>query len=121
MKQQGCSLPSESSDRQQLFWTCVEQHVRRVVVELIEQVLDWLMQAHLQAGWNQRTPRRRVFFGVPALRQRWIGRRPGGCGGSRWRPGRLSSFWRAYGTVYGFMRCRWDGGNGCVRTIRWNG
>jgi putative transposase len=52
------SLTSESGQRQVLFWSWIDQAVRRLVAELAEKLLQLQMDAYLQAGWNQRTPNR---------------------------------------------------------------
>ena len=59
MNQQGCSLPSESAQCQRIFWSWLDQRVRNMATDLLEKALDLMMQAHLQAGWNQRSSRRR--------------------------------------------------------------
>lgn len=86
MKQLACSLPTETQQRQRIFWTWIDQRVNRLVVELIEKALETLCQAHLQAAWNQRTAQRQgqrngyrrrqlmtphgvLTIGVPRLRQ----------------------------------------------------
>jgi transposase-like protein len=58
MNQQGCSLPSESAQCQRIFWSWIDQRVRNMATGLLEKALDLMMQAYLQAGWNQRTSRR---------------------------------------------------------------
>jgi putative transposase len=50
-----CSLTSEDSNRQETFWKWIDQRVRRLVVRLAEEVLQLQLQAHIKAGWNQRT------------------------------------------------------------------
>jgi transposase-like protein len=52
------SLTYKSEQRQALFWSWIDQAVRRLVVELAEKLLQLQMDAYLQAGWNQRTPNR---------------------------------------------------------------
>jgi len=59
MKQQSCSLPTESLKRQSLFWNWIDQEVRRLVLGLIQMALEGLLREQLQADWNQRTPNRR--------------------------------------------------------------
>jgi putative transposase len=56
---QPCSLPTESTPRQEIFWSWIDQQVRQLVVGLIETGLAALLQKHLQAAWNQRTSQRR--------------------------------------------------------------
>jgi putative transposase len=58
MKPRACSLPMELRQRQSLFWNWVDQQVQRLVVGLMEMALRSLLHEHLQAAWNQRTPRR---------------------------------------------------------------
>ncbi len=59
MKQRACSLPTESQQRQGIFWAWIDQSVHRLVVELIERALEALRQERLEAAWNQRTAQRR--------------------------------------------------------------
>ena len=58
MKNVLCSLTYESQQRQELFWRWVDQAVRRLVVELAEELLQLQMNAFLKARWNQRSPER---------------------------------------------------------------
>jgi putative transposase len=58
MKDLLCSLTSESTKKQGIFWAWIDQNVRLLATELAEKVLQLQMKAHLQAGWNQRTPER---------------------------------------------------------------
>jgi putative transposase len=58
MKQPLCSLPTESTQRQGIFWNWIDQEVRCLVVGLIQMALESLLQEQLQAAWNQRTPQR---------------------------------------------------------------
>jgi len=53
-----CSLTSEPEQRQALFWSWIDQAVRRLVVELAQKLLDLQMDAYLRAGWNQRASQR---------------------------------------------------------------
>jgi transposase-like protein len=59
MKQTGCSLPSEQTNLQEIFWGWVDQKVRQLAIGLAEQLLELNMRAHIRAGWNQRTATRR--------------------------------------------------------------
>jgi putative transposase len=52
------SLTYESEQRQALFWSWIDQAVRRLVAELAEKVLQLQMDAYLKARWNQRSPNR---------------------------------------------------------------
>lgn len=58
MKNVLCSLTYKSEQRQALFWSWIDQSVRRLVVELAEELLRLQMDAFLKAGWNQRSPNR---------------------------------------------------------------
>ena len=58
MKQLACSLPTETQQRQEIFWTWIDQRVSHLVVELIEKALEALRQKRLGAAWNQRTDQR---------------------------------------------------------------
>jgi transposase-like protein len=58
MKNVLCSLTYKSQQRQELFWSWINQAVQRLVVELAEKVLQLQMDAFLKAGWNQRSPNR---------------------------------------------------------------
>ena len=58
MKTLPCSLPTEATKRQSIFWQWVDQQVQRLVVGLIQMALEGLLQEQLRAAWNQRTPRR---------------------------------------------------------------
>jgi putative transposase len=51
-------VPARGQDRQELFWTCVQEWVRRQVGGLLEQVLSSEQQAQLLARWNQRSASR---------------------------------------------------------------
>jgi len=42
-----CSLTSKLEQRQAIFWSWIEQAVRRLVVELAEKLLQLQMDAHL--------------------------------------------------------------------------
>jgi len=55
MKTITCSLTSEDSNRQETFWKWIDQQVGKLVVSLAEKVLQLQLQAHIQAGWNERT------------------------------------------------------------------
>ena len=55
MKTITCSLTSEDSNRQEVFWKWIDQHVRQLVGSLAEQALRIQLQARVQANWNERT------------------------------------------------------------------
>ena len=59
MKKTICSLTSQQAHTQATFWKWIDQQVRQLVVALAEKALQLQMQAHLRAGWNQRTAARR--------------------------------------------------------------
>jgi putative transposase len=59
MKASACSLPTQAAQRQRLFWSWIDGHVRHLVAELMTRALEALCQEHLRAAWNQRTRRRR--------------------------------------------------------------
>ncbi len=54
-------VPSRGTSRQEAFWTWIDGMVRRLVGELAERMLELEMEAHLQAGWNQRAEARRGY------------------------------------------------------------
>ena len=54
-------VPLERQVRQETFWTWTNQMVQRLVVDLAQQVLELEMQAHLAAGWNERSSQRRGY------------------------------------------------------------
>jgi len=54
------SVPANRVGRQEAFWGWIDQMVRQLVMELAEQVLELAMQAHVGAGWNERSERRRA-------------------------------------------------------------
>jgi putative transposase len=54
-------VPAKAVELQEVFWTMVDNAVRDLVGSLIEQVLLWEQQAHLAAGWNQRTQAREGY------------------------------------------------------------
>jgi putative transposase len=58
MKNVLSSLTYKSQQRQELFWSWIDQAVRRLVVELAEEILQLQMDAFLKARWNQRSPNR---------------------------------------------------------------
>ena len=58
MKQPPCSLPTETTQCQGIFWAWIDQRVNRLVVDLIERALEALRQKRLEAAWNQRTSQR---------------------------------------------------------------
>jgi len=47
--------------RQETFWTWMDSTIRQLAGDLIARTLDMEIQAHLQAGWNQRTEARRGY------------------------------------------------------------
>jgi len=61
MNKLDCSLPSESTQRQNLFWNWVDHQVRRLVAGWIEQALQVLQGQYLGVGWNRRRPGRRGY------------------------------------------------------------
>lgn len=61
MKKTVCSLTSKQAHTQETFWKWIDQQVRQLVVSLTEKILLAHMQAHVQAGWNQRTASRRGY------------------------------------------------------------
>ena len=54
-------VPSRGTSRQEAFWTWIDGMVRRLVGELAERMLELEMEAHLQAGWNQRAEARQGY------------------------------------------------------------
>jgi putative transposase len=54
-------VPSRGTDRQETFWTWIDDRVRQLVIDLAEQMLKFQMQVHLTAGWNERTEARRGY------------------------------------------------------------
>jgi len=57
----GLCVTDGRQDRQEAFWTWANQQVCRLVVGLAEKLLEWLLQEHLAAGWNERSPARRGY------------------------------------------------------------
>ncbi len=55
------SVTPNQERRQETFWTWMDNMVRQLAGNLIGRTLDMEMQAHLRAGWNQRTDRRRGY------------------------------------------------------------
>lgn len=55
------SVPAKRRQRQEAFWTRVHHGVRQMVQGVIEQASKLLLQAHLQADWNERTADRRGY------------------------------------------------------------
>jgi len=51
----------QRQDRQEAFWAWVDQKVRGLVRDLAEMALRVEMEARVQAGWNERTQRRRGY------------------------------------------------------------
>jgi putative transposase len=54
-------VPPSAEQRQAIFWSWMDSQVRQGTTQLIEQLLEAEMQAHLAAGWNQRTQSRRGY------------------------------------------------------------
>jgi len=54
-------VPPSAERRQAIFWSWMDSQVRQGTTQLIEQLLEAEMQAHLAAGWNQRTQSRRGY------------------------------------------------------------
>mgnify|MGYP001034740577 CR=1 FL=1 len=59
MKPSECSLPIEEIQRQEIFWSWLDQHVGRLVRGLLEMALEGLVHERLGAAWNEQTPERR--------------------------------------------------------------
>jgi len=57
----GLCVPPSRRQRQEAFWSWIDGMVRQLVQDLAERALQLQLQAHLQAGWNQRTPTRRGY------------------------------------------------------------
>ena len=55
------SLTANTQQRQETFWTWMDNMVRQLAGNLIARTLDMEMQTHLQAGWNQRAEARRGY------------------------------------------------------------
>ncbi len=55
------SLTANTQQRQETFWTWMDNMVRQLAGNLIARTLDMEMQVHLQAGWNQRAEARRGY------------------------------------------------------------
>ena len=51
-------VPDEPAARQETFWACIDDFVRRNVTGLLEKVLLSEQQTRLLAGWNERSARR---------------------------------------------------------------
>lgn len=54
-------VPPDQQERQEAFWSCVDGAVKQLVIGLAERVLQLEQEAHLAAGWNQRTERREGY------------------------------------------------------------
>jgi putative transposase len=54
----GADVPAEGRQRQEAFWTCVNDWTRNQVTGLLEAVLQSRQQELVGAGWNQRQERR---------------------------------------------------------------
>ncbi|KKL48759.1 hypothetical protein LCGC14_2322290 [marine sediment metagenome] len=54
-------VPAGPRARQATFWTWMDATIRQLAGGLIARVLDMEMEAHLQAGWNQRAKARRGY------------------------------------------------------------
>ncbi len=57
----GLSVPLTRRQRQEVFWSWIDERVNQLVRDLAEKTLELQMQAYLQARWNQRTPARRGY------------------------------------------------------------
>lgn len=57
----GLSVADGPRARQEAFWNCIEQQVRKMVAQLIETVLKAQQQDQLAAEWNQRSTGRRGY------------------------------------------------------------
>jgi len=57
----GLSVTVGRQDRQEAFWTWVEQTVKQLVVAVAERALELQRQLCLGAGWNERTQARRGY------------------------------------------------------------
>jgi putative transposase len=55
------SVTPSTQQRQEIFWSAVDQHVRQTVADMISTVLQFEQQVHLAAGWNERSPTRRGY------------------------------------------------------------
>lgn len=58
MKNTVSSLTSDREQRQKNFWALVDRYVADQVGTMAEKMLEAQLDAHLQAGWNQRTDAR---------------------------------------------------------------
>lgn len=54
-------VPGESGGRQESFWAWMAHRVLRLVTDLAEWALKLELEAHVAAGWNERTDRRRGY------------------------------------------------------------
>ena len=55
------SVTPNTQQRQETFWTWMDSTIRKLAGDLIARTLDMEMDAHLQAGWNQRAETRRGY------------------------------------------------------------
>ena len=55
------SVTPNRRQRQETFWTWMDSTIRQLAGDLLARTLDMEMDAHLQAGWNQRAETRRGY------------------------------------------------------------
>lgn len=55
------SVTPARRQRQESFWTWIDGKVRGLVQGLAERTLEWELEVHLQAGWNQRAEARQGY------------------------------------------------------------
>lgn len=61
MNKQVSSLTNEQPVPQEVFWTWINESVRRTVVDLAQKAMELIRDSRLEAGWNQRNAGRRGY------------------------------------------------------------
>jgi putative transposase len=52
-------VPASGAQRQEAAWACIQDAVQGLVVNLMQELLEWEQEAHLGAAWNERTGARK--------------------------------------------------------------
>lgn len=61
MNKQVSSLTNEQPVTQEVFWTWINESVRRTVIDLAQKAMELIRDSRLEAGWNQRNAGRRGY------------------------------------------------------------
>jgi putative transposase len=56
-----CSLTTEQGNRQEVFWTWIDNSVRQLVAGLAQKAMELIRDNHLFVGWNKRAVSRRGY------------------------------------------------------------